>query len=163
MMTNDIAAYLTTLFSELVNGASRPGASFMLNSGDAGLLRSLEKLSAAEASNSMHGGATIAAHTRHLQYDLSLMNGWARHGGDPFADARSEEAWKTSSVSEDEWREIREALSTDARVWLDVLRTPRDATSSEISGMIGSIVHLAYHFGAMRQIASTARGPKDET
>jgi hypothetical protein len=40
---------LATLFGELVNGAPHE-ASYMLNSGDAGLLRSLDLLSAAEAS-----------------------------------------------------------------------------------------------------------------
>jgi hypothetical protein len=29
--------------------------------------------------------------------------------------------------------------------------------------MIGEIVHVAYHLGAMRQIASSARGPRDGT
>jgi hypothetical protein len=29
--------------------------------------------------------------------------------------------------------------------------------------MIGSIVHLAYHLGAMRQISRDARGPRQET
>ena len=29
--------------------------------------------------------------------------------------------------------------------------------------MIGSIAHLAYHLGAIRQIAKQARGPKDGT
>jgi hypothetical protein len=29
--------------------------------------------------------------------------------------------------------------------------------------MIASIAHLAYHLGAMRQIATSARGPKEGT
>ena len=163
MNTNDLTASLTTVFSELVEGAGKSGGSFILNSGDAGLLRSLDKLSAAEASDSLDGGATIAAHARHLQSDLALMNRWAREGGDPFADAKSEEAWATSAVNDDEWGEIRDAFRTDAREWLGVLGVVRDASTIEVSGMVASIVHLAYHFGAMRQIASAARGPKDGT
>jgi hypothetical protein len=163
MKTNDISSSLTTLFSELVDGANNPGGAFVLNSGDVGLLRSLDKLSAKDASDSLHGGATIAAHARHLQYDLSLMNRWARDGGDPFSDAKSEEAWTTSMVDEREWREIRDALRDDARAWLSVLGTPRDVNNADLCGMIASVVHLAYHLGAMRQIARTARGPKDGT
>ena len=49
MKTNDITASLTTLFSELVDGANNPGGAFVLNSGDLGLLRSLDKLSSAQA------------------------------------------------------------------------------------------------------------------
>jgi hypothetical protein len=163
MNTTNIAPSLTTLFSELVDGANNPGGAFVLNSGDAGLLRSLDKLSAAEASDSVHGGATIAAHVVHTQYGLELLNRWAREGGNPFANAKWDEAWKTSKVSEDEWRRIREQLRADAREWLEVLRTPREVTQIELNGMIGEVVHIAYHLGAIRQIASTARGPKEGT
>ena len=163
MNTSDITASLTTLFSELVDGANNPGGAFVLNSGDAGLLRSLDKLTAAEASDSVHGGATIAAHARHVQYGLSLMNRWAREGGNPFADAKWDEAWKTSKVGDGEWREIRDALRSDAHEWLGALGAAREVSTVELSGMIGSVAHLAYHLGAIRQIASTTRGPKEGT
>ena len=78
---------LTRLFSELVDGTSGRKGAFILNTGDIGLLASLDKMSAAEASRSVHDGATIAAHAQHLRYGLSLMNRWATDGGDPFANA----------------------------------------------------------------------------
>ena len=87
MQTTGIGSSMATLFSELVVGAQTGGGAFILNSGDIGLVRSLDRLSAADASSSAHGGATIAAHAQHLRYGLSLMNRWAREGGDPFADA----------------------------------------------------------------------------
>jgi hypothetical protein len=163
MQMNEINTSLTTLFSELVLGAPLGGGAFILNSGDAGLLRSLDNLSAADASRSVHDGATIAAHAQHLRYDLSLMNRWATEGGNPFMDAKGEEAWKISRVGDGEWAEIRSGLGGEARRWLDALGSPRGVTGVEVSGMIASIVHLAYHFGAIRQIAASARGPKDGT
>jgi hypothetical protein len=33
----------------------------------------------------------------------------------------------------------------------------------ELTGMIGSIAHLAYHLGVIRQIAKRVRGPKEGT
>ena len=153
MQTNNISRSLTTLFAELVDGAATGGGAFVLNSGDAGLLRSLDKLSAAEASHSANGGATIAAHTQHLRYGLSLMNRWAAEGGDPFADAKWDEAWKTRAVTDAEWSEIRGGLRDEAHRWLAALGRPRDVASAELSGMIASIAHLAYHLGAIRQIA----------
>jgi hypothetical protein len=33
----------------------------------------------------------------------------------------------------------------------------------ELTGMIASIAHFAYHLGAIRQIAKDARGPKEGT
>jgi hypothetical protein len=154
---------LVTLFSELVDGAKSAGGAFILNSGDIGLLRSLDNLSAPDASRSVHGGATIAAHAQHVRYGLSLMNRWASEGGDPFADATWDEAWKTSGVNDGQWREIRDGLRSEAHAWLEVLGSPRDVSGVELSGMIASIAHLAYHLGAIRQIAASARGPKEGT
>ena len=94
MRTTDLSAVLTRLFSELVDGASDPTGAFVLNSGDVGLLGSLEKLTADDASRSVNDGATIAAHAQHVRYGLSLMNRLANEGGDPFADAKWDEAWK---------------------------------------------------------------------
>jgi hypothetical protein len=164
MQTGEIIRSLTTLFSELVDGAKAPvGGNFVLNSGDAGLLASLDTLSAADASRSIHGGATIAAHAQHVRYGLSLMNRWAREGGAPFADAKWDEAWKTSTVNDEQWAEIRAGLRDEAHQWLQVLGTPRDVRTAELSGMIGEIAHVAYHLGAMRQIATNARGPRGGT
>jgi hypothetical protein len=164
MTTSQISPALSRLFSELVEGAPhQAGGAFMLNSGDAGLLRSLDQLSATDASRSSQGGATIAAHAQHVRYGLSLMNRWAAEGGNPFADATWDEAWKISAVDDAGWAEIRKGLGDEVHRWLNTLGTPRDAMEVEVTGMIASIAHLAYHLGAIRQIDKQARGPKDGT
>ena len=160
MRTNDINPTLERLFAELVNGASPSGA-FILNSGDAGMLGSLERISAADASRSANGGATLAAHVQHVRYGLSLMNRWTKEGGNPFADAKWDEAWKLSTVDAAEWEEIRHGLRQETADWLQALKTPREIGDIELSGMIGSIAHLAYHLGAIRQINKESRGPKE--
>jgi hypothetical protein len=161
MRTNEIAPTLERLFSELVNGASSSG--FVLNSGDAGLLRSLGRISAADASRSTNGGATVAAHAQHVRYGLSLMNRWAKEGGNPFADAKWDEAWKIATVSAAEWEAIRDGLREEATDWLMVLKTPREVAEVELTGLIASVAHFAYHLGAIRQINKDARGPKEGT
>jgi hypothetical protein len=163
MRTTDTSPILARLFSELIDGAVNPGGAFILNSGDIGLLRSLDKLSAAEASRSANDGATIAAHAQHVRYGLSLMNRWAREGGNPFADATWDAAWKIADVNAADWDEIREGLGGQAHAWLEALSEPREAAPVELAGMIGSIAHLAYHLGAIRQIDKALRGPKEGT
>lgn len=158
-----LASALVTLFAELTEGAHKPGGAFIVNSGDIGLLGSLDKLSAADASRGIQGGATAAAHARHLQYGLSLMNRWAREGGNPFANAMWDEAWKTSRVTDAEWAEIRDSLRHEIAQWKEALGTPREAAGAELCGLIGSVAHLAYHLGAVRQIAAGARGPREGT
>jgi hypothetical protein len=163
MDTTPLGTSLATLFAELTDGAPRAGGAFILNSGDVGLARSLDALSAADASRSLQGGATVAAHARHLAYGLSLMNRWARDGGNPFADATWDAAWKTTVVTEEEWSVIRSDLREQSRQWTAHLAASRDVQDIEWRGMIASIAHLAYHLGAIRQIAAAARGPREGT
>ena len=145
--------------SILMDCASQGG--FMLNTGDIGMLRSLDRLSAADASHAANGGATIAAHAQHVRYGLSLMNLWGAEGGNPFANARWDDAWKISAVDDAQWTEIRNGLREETHRWLDVLKTPRAVSGIEFSGMVSSIAHLAYHLGAIRQIDKSARGPRE--
>jgi hypothetical protein len=159
MNTREITATLDTLFGELVDGASQGGA-YMLNGGDPGLLGSLDRLSADEASVASAGGATVAAHVDHLRYGLSLMNCW-REGENPFADADWTASWRISSVSDGAWRDLRAALRAEAHRWRETLGTPRDVDTRALNGMIGSIAHVAYHLGAIRQISAATRGPKE--
>ena len=154
---------MARLFGELVAGANEPGAAFILNSGDIGLLRSIDTLSAVDASSSVNEGATIAAHVQHVRYGLSLMNRWAREGGNPFADAKWDQAWEISSVNDGQWDEIRSGLREETGRWLQMLESPREAADVELTGMIASIAHLAYHLGAIRQIQKSARGPREGT
>jgi hypothetical protein len=164
MHTRKITEALTTLFSELVTG-TRPtdGGAFVLNSGDAGLLRSLDKLSSSDASRSVNQGATIAAHAQHVAFGLSLMNRWALEGGDPYGNAKWDEAWKTSVVNDSQWMAIRTNLRYEALQWLASLAADREVTTLELNGMIATIAHVAYHFGAIRQIDKSARGPTEGT
>jgi hypothetical protein len=163
MNTREISRALTELFGELTEGANQPGGAYILNSGDVGFLRSLDKLSAAEASRSSLDGATIAAHALHVAYGLGLNNRWAREGGNPFADAKWDEAWKTSTVSEAEWNAIRAELAAEVRQWRQALAQPREVKDVELHGMIGVIAHTAYHLGAIRQISKSIRGPREGT
>jgi len=163
MNTADSTPTLAHLFSELIDGVAAAGGGFMLNTGDAGLLASLDKLSADNASRNIAGGATIAAHAQHVRYGLSLMNQWAAEGGDPFANARWDDAWKVSRVDAGQWAEIRKGLGEETRRWLEILKTPREVAGIEFTGMVASIAHLAYHLGAMRQINKDARGPREGT
>lgn len=163
MQISEVGPSLVRLFSELVDGAPARGDAFMLNSGDPGLLRSLDKLSAAEASQSTDGGATIAAHAQHMRYGLSLMNQWAAEGGNPFANAKWDEPWRLSTVDAAAWDEIRSGLRAQAHGWLEALNAPRELAPVELTGMISSIAHLAYHLGAIRQINKSLRGPKEGT
>ena len=162
MFTKDMSPALARVFAELIGGAS-PDGGFVLNRGDVGMLRSLQKLSPADASRNVNGGATIAAHAQHVRYGLTLFNRWAVEGGNPFADAKWDEAWKTSTVDDPGWREIQDGLRDESAHWLDALKSPREVDEMALTGLVASVAHLAYHLGAIRQIDKSTRGPREGT
>ncbi|HYP14975.1 MAG TPA: DinB family protein [Bryobacteraceae bacterium] len=158
MAETNIVNALQTLLAELVDGSGSSQA-WMLNPNDGGLLNSLNKLSAEEASAiPSTGGASIAAHVDHLRYGLGLMNRWSQ-GEQPFADADYSASWLRNTVSEAEWTSLREALRSEAYAWREAIKRPRDVSDFELTGMIASVAHFAYHVGAIRQINRTTRGP----
>jgi len=158
-MPDSLHKTLATLFGELADGPAA-AAAWMLNSGDEGLLRSLDKLTADAASSiPPAGGASIAAHVDHVRYGLSLMNRWGRGEANPWATADWAASWGRSRVDDREWAERRADLASEVRDWMKVLTMARDYSPSELNGVIASVAHLAYHFGAIRQIDRSIRGP----
>ena len=158
-MSDVLPRSLESLFGELIHGPGTKGGS-MLNPADPGLFRSLENLTAAAASVvPPAGGASIAAHVDHVRYGLTLLNRWGRGERDPFASADWAASWDRSVVNDGEWAALRRAFENEARSWLEILRAPRDYTEAELNDVIGSIAHLAYHLGAIRQIDRSTRGP----
>ena len=163
MNPRDFGSVLATLGSELTLGVpSSAKGSYMLNLGDPGLLASLEALSASAASATHAGGASIAAHVDHLRYGLSVLNAWLAGAEAPWTHADWTASWKTIVVSDDEWRTLRADLRRESSTWIEALRAPREVNERELGWIVGSIAHLAYHVGAIRQIDRAARGPTAE-
>jgi hypothetical protein len=153
-------ASLALLFAELIDGPP-PGAAYMLNSGDVGLLRSLDRLSAEAASRpSAHGGASIAAHVDHVCYGLDLMNRWSAGEANPWKTADWTASWRRTTVNATEWAALRARLRETTRQWREALEKPRTLSALELNGVISSVAHLAYHLGAIRQIDRSIQGPK---
>lgn len=155
--TTQVRRALLTLLHELANGPVSEAA-WVLNPGDQGLLRSLDTLSAAAASR-VAGESSIAAHVDHLRYGLQLMNRWSK-GESPFEDADYAASWRRITVSAGEWRELRDGLRGELERWSAALEQPRDLKEADLTGIAASVVHLAYHLGAIRQMDRSVRGPK---
>lgn len=163
MSAAPLAKLLQTIFGELVHGSPDPGArTYVLNQGDAGLLASLDRLTAAAASAAHGGGPSIAAHVDHLRYGLSLLNRWADGVSPPWPDMDWTASWRKTVVSEHEWQALRDALRREAARWAEALGAPREVSDVEAGWVAGSVAHLAYHMGAIRQLDRATRGPTAE-
>ena len=156
----DVMRALATVLREVVKGSSSKGG-WLLNPDDPGLVRSLDTLSAAAASAvPATGGASIAAHVDHVKYGLELFNRWSRGEKDPFSGADWSASWRRGTVSDAEWAALRDQLRAEADAWLQAVRTPRELSRVELTGILASAAHMAYHLGAIRQIDPAARGPR---
>jgi hypothetical protein len=153
---------LSSLLRELTEGPS-PKGGYVLNPGDRGLFGSLEQLSAEAASaRGPNGGASIAAHVDHLCYGFGLMNRWRGGEENPFAGSDFAASWDRIVVTEPEWRRLRDRLRQEVAAWRDamVAPLPPEPDSVTLEGIISSVVHFAYHVGAIRQINRSVGGPQ---
>jgi hypothetical protein len=69
-------------------------------------------------------------------------------------------SWNRTAVTSAQWAELRTQLGAEGRRWLQTLTRAGDISHQELNGVIGSIAHLAYHLGAIRQIDRSIRGPQ---
>ncbi len=163
MNTPQLATVLSTLLRELVDGSPDPRArTYMLNRGDPGLLAALDRLSADAASATPGGAPSIAAHVDHLRYGLSLLNRWAAGVPASWQETDWTASWKKQVVTDAEWRALRDDLRREASAWEAALRSPHAPNDVELGWMAGSVAHMAYHMGAIRQLDRAARGPTAE-
>ena len=155
-MSGTVNTAIATLLAELLDGLPAPPC-YILNPGDPGLLRTLEQLTAEAASApAADGGPSIAAHVDHLRYGFGLLNRWS-HDEDPFADSDYAASWRKTTVSAEQWTGLLASLKREAEQWRAAIeRMPVD----EIIVPISSVAHLAYHFGAIRQISRRLVGPR---
>lgn len=159
--SDELGSAVATLLGELTNGAAAQGG-WVLNRGDPGLLASLDRVTPDEASwVPPTGTSSVASHAEHLRYGLSLLNR-ASAGENPFAEADWSAAWRTTHVSEEEWSRLRADLAEEARKWLDGHQPLLDLGELQLTGVLASAAHMAYHLGAIRQIIPAARGPREQ-
>jgi hypothetical protein len=157
MNTRDVTHALTAVMSELLNGTA-PSGGLLLNSGDRGIVDSLERLSAADASQLVNNGSSIAAHVAHVTYYANIINRVSA-GESAWDGADWTVPWKKPVVSADEWQKLKRELVDEHRKWLTINGEPRDVPASELTYLVACIAHLAYHLGAIRQMDRHSRGP----
>lgn len=149
---------LLNLLNECFDGPAGQEA-YMLNPGDAGLLRQLESIDARQASTPPGPGrATVAAHADHALYGLDLLNRWAAGEPNPWATADWSASWKRGTVDDAAWRALRDRLRAASVAWRSHLKTRESFDALAANGSLASLAHTMYHLGAIRQIVlSVAR------
>ena len=146
---------IADLFAEAYEGPRDPSFTwFTDNRPGAGVLETLDSLSAAEASAPVDGsgvdGVSIAAHAEHLRWSLALSNALAR-GEQPTTGW--EESWAIRTVNEEEWDRLRRALRDEYRALHQAIETRHELPAEYVTPGIAIVAHGAYHLGAIRLMA----------
>jgi hypothetical protein len=143
---------LSNMLTEIFEGP--PGKeAFVLNPGDPGLLRQLDTIDASTASKRpMPGKTTIAAHADHVHFGLSILNRRAAGEADPWTGADWNGSWQRTTITEEQWRTLRDALRREAEQWRKVVAARTDWEGMWAGAGLSTAAHTAYHFGAIRQI-----------
>jgi hypothetical protein len=146
-------AMLSLLEEGYVGPRNAGGTWFVDNEPGAGILGTIGKLSAAQASRQPPGGLdTIAAHVNHLRFSLELANR-AFRGENPYADADWSQSWTVREVNEQEWRDLSAALTSEYEKITETLHGEINLEESVVlTGTLALIAHGAWHLGALRQL-----------
>jgi hypothetical protein len=143
---------LSNMLTEIFDGP--PGQeAYVLNPGDTGLLRQLDTIEASAASKRpMPGKTTIATHVDHLHFGLAILNRWASGEANPWAGADWNGSWQRTTVTDAQWRTLREGLREEADKWRKIVATRTNWDDMAAAAALSTAAHTAYHFGAIRQI-----------
>ncbi len=148
MKTEDFTKWLYMLFAEAFGVAETPSGYF-LDTGRAGLLGTLDEISAELASATLKpGNATIAGHCGHMLYHLELFAAYGR-GERPAPDWPG--SWHTSVVDDDEWNALRTALRNTYTAIVEHLQGLETWDEAPIAASMILLAHTAYHTGEIRQ------------
>jgi hypothetical protein len=145
---------LVAVLQEAFEGSDRDWSYFTDEGPQAGLLGSVESLSAEEASRPV-AGSSVAAHVHHVTFALDASRDWIRGEWTP---RDWTDSWRVQAVDADAWQR----LQRDLRRAYSELReeVERRGTSSEeaFGGAVAAVAHCAYHLGAVRQKVALLRG-----
>jgi hypothetical protein len=136
------------LLRETFEGAL-PGQGTQYLDHSSGIRATLSALTADQASRRLDGHPSIASHVRHMNFHLRVTAEWIQ--GD-----HSRRDWAASfepqTVTEAEWTALQKDLETSRAEVIRTLEGLSPERFIEEGAGLGSVAHLAYHLGAIRQL-----------
>lgn len=160
MATDSLSLFpqaIQTLLVEVLQQAS-PHGGWLLNRGQDGLITVLRGIPAEVASREPRpGGKSIAAHTYHICYAITLINRVTHGDEQAFATANWDDSWSIQTVTDIRWQEILDDLDQQAQTWINTVVEPREWDPIMVTGSAASVAHIAYHLGAIHQILLDVR------
>lgn len=137
-----------TLLHEGINGPQKDW-SYFTDPNSTGFIGTNETLSSSAASKTSgpHDNS-VAAHAWHLRFALRAACEWI-HGD--HSSKNWEESRKIQEVDDDEWVKIKSKLREEYENFFRLIEAADLSNKEILTGIIGTIAHVAYHLGTIRQ------------
>lgn len=130
-------------------GVSPASSGYVLETGKSGLMGTINPISASLASApGQTGEATIAAHCGHILFFVRFFASFER-GETPEADWPG--SWKSQSLDEQGWNDLRSALQSEYDNLVVRLAQRETLPEEAIGASMILLAHCAYHVGEIRQ------------
>lgn len=146
----DFTTNLHALLKETFEG-SPPGVGSIYLDREVGVLNTIEKISAEDASRFV-GDATFASHLEHARHYLVELVGFMNGNAEK---VNWEESWAIKTVDENQWNALRENVRRDYESVVQTFNRIETWDDDKIGEALGIVAHTAYHLGALRQIMKT--------
>ncbi len=125
---------------------------YYLDRHSGGLMGTLEKITAAQASSSFKPGmTTIAGHVFHTDFYLSKVVVQSLRGQD-VGKLDWDQSWILKTVTELEWEELKQHLRETCQTVLELVKARETWDDQPITDAMVGLAHTAYHVGAIRQM-----------
>jgi DinB superfamily len=125
---------------------------YYLDRSSGGLLGTLQKITADQASRSFKPGMTsIAAHVEHTRFYLSEVVVTSLRG-DEVGKLDWNQSWVLKTVNELEWQELKQMLHETCSNVLELVKARETWDDQPITDAMVGLAHTAYHVGAIRQM-----------
>jgi len=146
--SNMLFKQLKSLLQEGVQGPQQEW-SYFTDPGSNGFLGTIDELNSKSASKtSGPNDNSVASHVWHLCFALNATSDWIR-GIKTSHDW--EESWQIQKVNDEEWSELQSKFRQEYEEFLHMIETVDLSDETVIGGIVGTIAHVAYHLGAIRQ------------
>lgn len=140
---------LAGLLSEAF-GVAESQQGFFLDSGQSGLLGTINQLDAATASTLFRPDAeTIAAHCGHVCWLLNFFAAYER-GETPAPDWAA--SWQTQVVDEPTWKALRGEIAQTYTHLLTRLHARTDWQPMAVGAWMMLLAHVSYHVGVIHKL-----------
>jgi len=142
---------LANLLAEAFGMATSPHG-FFLDTGQSGLLGTINQLDAATASTPCPADAeTIAAHCGHIRWLLTFFAAHERGENAPPDWAAS---WQVQQVDAAAWASLRQELADTYTYLQDRLQARTDWHAVAVSAWLMLLAHISYHVGVIHKVHS---------